>query len=100
MTAGQGAQSVAAPEIAIIGGGLSGMCMAIKLKEAGYENFTIFEKAETVGGTWRDNRYPGVACDVPSHLYSYSFELNPQWSHAYSPGLTDHLMEGLTKAGW
>lgn len=60
--------------------------MAIKLKQAGYDNFTIFEKAKTIGGTWRDNTYPGLACDVPSHLYSYSFELNPDWSHAYSPG--------------
>lgn len=74
------------PQIAIIGGGLGGICMGIKLREAGYHNFTIYEKAGQVGGTWRDNTYPGIACDVPSHLYSYSFELNPDWSHAYSPG--------------
>ncbi|MBT8131559.1 MAG: NAD(P)/FAD-dependent oxidoreductase [Gammaproteobacteria bacterium] len=72
--------------IAIIGGGLGGLCMAIKLKQAGYHKFTIFEKADRLGGTWRDNTYPGVSCDVPSHLYSYSFELNPDWSHAYAPG--------------
>ena len=46
----------------------------------------MFEKADGVGGTWRDNTYPGVACDVPSHLYSYSFDLNPGWSHVFSPG--------------
>lgn len=74
------------PKVAIIGAGISGMCMAIKLKEAGLTSFTLYEKADNVGGTWRDNTYPGVACDVPSHLYSYSFEPNPGWSKAYSPG--------------
>lgn len=74
------------PKIAIIGSGLAGMCMAIKLKQAGIENFTVFEKADEVGGTWRENTYPGVACDVPSHLYSYSFEPNPNWSRVFSPG--------------
>jgi len=71
---------------AIIGGGMAGILSAIKLKNSGYENFTIFEKAESLGGTWRENTYPGIACDVPSHLYSYDFELNPDWSHACSPG--------------
>ena len=74
------------PRIAVIGAGLGGLCMAIKLREAGYTDCTVYEKAGSVGGTWRDNTYPGIACDVPSHLYSYSFELNPDWSHAYSPG--------------
>lgn len=74
------------PKIAIIGAGLSGMCMAIRLKKAGFTNFTIYEKADEVGGTWRENTYPGVACDVPSHLYSFSFEPNPGWSKHYSPG--------------
>jgi len=60
--------------------------MAIKLKQAGYKHFTVFEKAASIGGTWRDNTYPGLACDVPSHLYSYSFDPNPAWSHVYSPG--------------
>lgn len=60
--------------------------MGIELKKAGIQSFTILEKADRVGGTWRDNIYPGVACDVPSHLYSYSFELNPDWSRAFSPG--------------
>ena len=74
------------PHIAVLGAGLSGMCMGIKLIENGFTNFTIYEKADTVGGTWRENTYPGVACDVPSHLYSYSFARNPNWSKAYSPG--------------
>ena len=83
------------PSIAIIGAGLSGLCMAIKLKEAGFTNFHIFEKAEKVGGTWRDNTYPGVACDVPSHLYSYSFEPKADWSMVFSPGgeIQDYIEE-------
>ncbi|MBL4790069.1 MAG: NAD(P)/FAD-dependent oxidoreductase [Kordiimonadaceae bacterium] len=74
------------PRIAIVGAGFSGMCMAIKLKEAGIHSFTIFEKADNVGGTWRDNTYPGVACDVPSHLYSFSFEPKLDWTRLYSAG--------------
>ena len=73
------------PTFAIIGAGMSGLLAAIKLREAGYE-FTVFEKADRVGGTWRENTYPGIACDVPSHLYSYSFELNPDWNYMSSPG--------------
>jgi cation diffusion facilitator CzcD-associated flavoprotein CzcO len=70
----------------IIGAGMSGILSAIKLKEAGLEDFTIYEKADRLGGTWRENTYPGIACDVPSHFYSYSFALNPEWSHRFSPG--------------
>lgn len=76
----------AAPKIAIIGAGFAGMCMAIQLQKAGLNNFIIYEKADTVGGTWRENTYPGVACDVPSHLYSFSFAPNPGWSYHYSGG--------------
>ncbi|HTW35445.1 MAG TPA: NAD(P)/FAD-dependent oxidoreductase [Rhizomicrobium sp.] len=72
-------------DVAIMGAGFSGLCMAIALKKAGQTNFRIFEKAHDLGGTWRDNRYPGCACDVPSHLYSFSFEQNPDWSRSYSP---------------
>ncbi|MCZ6709402.1 MAG: NAD(P)/FAD-dependent oxidoreductase, partial [Gammaproteobacteria bacterium] len=72
--------------VAVLGAGLSGVCMGIQLRKRGIENFVILEKADAVGGTWRENTYPGVACDVPSHVYSYSFELNPDWSHAYSEG--------------
>lgn len=71
---------------AIIGAGMSGILGAIKLSEAGFDDITVYEKADRLGGTWRENTYPGVACDVPSHLYSYSFALNPEWSHLYSPG--------------
>src|SRR5690349_16479117 len=69
--------------VAIIGAGAGGIAMGIRLKRAGYD-FTIYEKSDGVGGTWRDNTYPGAACDVPSHLYSYSFELNPWWSRTYA----------------
>ena len=61
-------------EIIILGAGISGICMAIKLKRAGIDSFKIFEKSSGLGGTWFDNTYPGCACDVPSHFYSYSFE--------------------------
>ncbi|HKA15941.1 MAG TPA: NAD(P)/FAD-dependent oxidoreductase [Myxococcota bacterium] len=71
---------------AIIGAGMAGILSAIKLKEAGLTDFTVYEKASRLGGTWRENTYPGLGCDVPSHLYSYSFALNPNWSHRYSPG--------------
>ena len=70
-------------QIAIIGAGFGGLGAAIRLKQRGH-NFTIFERAEDVGGTWRDNVYPGAACDVPSHAYSLSFEQNPNWSRKYS----------------
>jgi cation diffusion facilitator CzcD-associated flavoprotein CzcO len=72
--------------IAVLGAGMSGICMGVQLKKRGIHDFVILEKAEAVGGTWRENSYPGVACDVPSHVYSYSFELNPNWSHSYSTG--------------
>lgn len=70
----------------IIGAGVSGVLAAIKLKEAGFTDIAVFEKAQRLGGTWRDNRYPGVACDIPSHLYCYSFAPNADWSHRYAPG--------------
>lgn len=70
--------------IAIIGAGFAGIGMAIRLLQAGIRSFTIFEQADRVGGTWRDNTYPGCACDVPSHLYSFSFDQNPRWTHEFS----------------
>jgi cation diffusion facilitator CzcD-associated flavoprotein CzcO len=73
------------PQIVIIGTGFAGLGMAIELRKAGIEDFVILEKAEDVGGTWRDNHYPGCACDVQSHLYSFSFEANPDWSRMFSP---------------
>ncbi|GAA3829576.1 NAD(P)/FAD-dependent oxidoreductase [Sphaerisporangium flaviroseum] len=77
--------AAAGPGITIIGSGFAGLCMAIKLKEAGYHDFVILEKEQDLGGTWRDNTYPGCACDVPSPMYSFSFELNPEWSRLFAP---------------
>ena len=70
----------------IIGAGMAGVLGAIKLQEAGFENFSIYEKSDRLGGTWQVNEYPGLSCDVPSHLYSYSFAPNPDWSRRFSPG--------------
>ena len=71
---------------AVIGAGMAGILAAIKLTEAGLTDFTVYEKADRVGGTWRENTYPGLSCDVPSHLYSYSFALTSEWSRRFSPG--------------
>ena len=72
-------------DVLIIGAGFSGVCAGIKLKQAGIERFHIYDKAHGIGGTWWNNVYPGAACDIPSHLYCYSFEPNPHWSRLYSP---------------
>ena len=69
----------------IIGAGMSGICMAKKLRERGIDDVLLLEKSAGPGGTWHDNSYPGACCDVASHLYSFSFEPNPDWSRAYSP---------------
>ncbi len=71
-------------DVAIIGGGFAGIGAAIRLKQSGVTDFAILERGDEVGGTWRDNTYPGAACDIPSRLYSYSFAPNPDWSHTYS----------------
>ncbi|MFI5037782.1 MAG: flavin-containing monooxygenase, partial [Solirubrobacterales bacterium] len=71
--------------IAIVGSGFSGLGMAVRLKQEGIHDFVVLERAEDLGGTWRDNNYPGCACDVPSHLYSFSFAPNPDWSRTFSP---------------
>ena len=101
---------------AIIGAGMAGILAGIKLKQSG-EEFTIYEKADKLGGTWRDNRYPGLTCDVPSHAYTYSFEPYPEWEAYYATGaeiqrsfemvaqkygLMDHLLTGheVTSAVW
>lgn len=73
-------------EIVIIGAGISGIGMAIKLKEAGMHDFLLLEQSSEVGGTWRDNRYPGVAVDIPSCSYAYSFEANAEWTREYAQG--------------
>ncbi|KAB2346064.1 flavin-containing monooxygenase [Actinomadura rudentiformis] len=71
--------------IVIIGSGFAGLGMAIQLKRHGFHDFVVLEKSEALGGTWHDNTYPGCACDVPSHMYSFSFELNPGWSRMFAP---------------
>ena len=103
--------------IAIIGAGPGGLCMGIRLASAGFERFEIFEKAGGVGGTWYHNRYPGCACDIPAHLYSFSFEIKRDWSRPYAPqpeilaylehcaekyGLLPHCRFGdaVRRAGW
>lgn len=103
--------------IAIVGTGFAGLGMAIKLKEAGIEDFVLLERAGDLGGTWRDNTYPGCQCDVPSSLYSFSFAPNPTWSHTYplqaeiwdylrrvaeEHGITPHIRyrHEVTSGGW
>src|ERR1700712_3132922 len=71
--------------VLIIGAGFGGLGMAIELGRAGEHDVLLLEKGRDVGGVWRENTYPGAACDVPSHLYSFSFEPNPHWSRTYSP---------------
>ncbi len=72
-------------QVVVVGSGFAGICMGIKLKQSGRDDFVILEQADDLGGTWRDNTYPGAACDVQSHLYSYSFAPNPRWSRRFSP---------------
>ncbi len=73
------------PRIAIIGSGFSGLCLGIRLLRLGIDSFTIFEKAERLGGTWRDNDYPGAACDLPAIAYCFSFEQKADWSRKWPP---------------
>jgi cation diffusion facilitator CzcD-associated flavoprotein CzcO len=85
--------------IVIIGCGFAGIGSAIQLRKRGIRSFTIFERANEIGGTWRDNTYPGAACDVPSHLYSFSFEPNPRWSRSYAQSgeIQDYLLRCVEK---
>ena len=71
-------------EVLIIGSGFAGLGMAIQLDKAGFPDFALIEKEDEVGGTWRVNDYPGCACDIPSHMYSFSFEGNPDWSRDFA----------------
>jgi cyclohexanone monooxygenase len=88
--------SSATPTVAILGAGAGGMCMAIRLKNAGIHSFTIYERSDGFGGTWRLNTYPGAQCDVKSHFYSFSFALKADWSRAYAeqPEILEYL-EGI-----
>ena len=70
----------------VVGAGMSGILAAIKLKEAGQTDLAVYEKGDSVGGTWRENRYPGLTCDVPAHCYTYSFAPHADWSAFYAPG--------------
>jgi cation diffusion facilitator CzcD-associated flavoprotein CzcO len=106
-----------AVRIAVIGAGFGGLGAALRLKQRGYHDFVVLEAADDLGGTWRDNAYPGCACDVPSHVYSYSFLPNPDWSTSFSGqaeiwaylracaergGVLPHLRYGheVTAAAW
>lgn len=82
----------------IIGSGFAGLGLAIRLSQQGRQDFLVLERGNDVGGTWRDNTYPGAACDVPSHLYSYSFALNPNWSRSFSrQGEIQAYIQGVAK---
>ena len=85
----------------IVGSGFSGICMAIKLKQAGIDDFLLLEKAGDLGGTWRDNHYPGAECDVPSALYSYSFETRTDWDYQWSeqPQILEYIRKTARKHG-
>lgn len=87
--------------VVIVGTGFSGLGMAIRLKQSGMHDFVILERSEGIGGTWHDNTYPGCACDIPSHLYSFSFALNPNWTRVFSPQpeIRAYLRECATRYG-
>jgi cation diffusion facilitator CzcD-associated flavoprotein CzcO len=87
--------------VGIIGAGFSGLGMAIRLKQEGIHDFTVLERADDLGGTWRENSYPGCACDVPSHLYSFSFAPNPGWSHIFArqPEILEYLRDCARRFG-
>jgi cation diffusion facilitator CzcD-associated flavoprotein CzcO len=88
-----GPMNIPHTDVAIVGAGFAGIGLAIRLQRSGRTDFTVFERAGAVGGTWRDNTYPGVACDIPAHLYSLSFQTNPSWSNVFAQGheIRDYL---------
>ena len=100
--------------VVVVGAGFGGLAMGIRLRQQGMRDFVILERAPDVGGVWHYNTYPGCMCDVPSHLYSFSFAPNPNWSHTYSPqaeireylrdcadefGIRAHLRTGVSVSG-
>ncbi|HUB05812.1 MAG TPA: NAD(P)/FAD-dependent oxidoreductase, partial [Myxococcales bacterium] len=72
-------------DVAIVGAGFAGLAMGIRLQQAGLDDFVLYERRQGLGGTWYDNHYPGAACDVQSHLYSFSFEPKPDWTRRFAP---------------
>ncbi|MFD9684250.1 flavin-containing monooxygenase [Kitasatospora sp. NPDC001309] len=98
-----GAATEAVPHVrvAVIGSGFGGLGAAVRLRRAGITDFVVLERADSVGGTWRDNSYPGCACDVPSHLYSFSFAPNPDWPRSFSgqPDIRAYLEKVATVFG-
>ena len=102
MTAQAAISSATKPYDAIVlGAGLGGLCMAIQLRQRGNDNFIVLEKGADVGGTWRDNSYPGCACDVQSHMYSFSFEGKADWTKRYAPWheIRDYILKTTDKYG-
>ena len=87
-------------DVLVVGAGFAGLCAAIKLHEAGERDVVVVERSDDVGGTWRDNTYPGAACDVPSQLYSFSFAPN-DWSRSYSfqPEIQEYLRKVARESG-
>src|SRR4051794_35238813 len=85
----------------VVGAGFAGLCTAIRLEQDGERDFLVVEKGSGVGGTWRDNIYPGAACDVPSQLYSFSFAPNPNWSRTFSPQpeIQQYLRDTAARSG-
>jgi cation diffusion facilitator CzcD-associated flavoprotein CzcO len=103
--------------VAVVGGGFGGVGAAVMLRRAGYDDVTVFERGERVGGVWYSNTYPGASCDIPSHLYEFSFAPNPRWSRRYAPqaeiqayledvarryGVAERIRTGteVTRASW
>ncbi len=86
-------------DVAIIGAGVGGLCAAIQLRTSGFDSIQILERSSEVGGTWRDNVYPGCACDVPSHMYSFSFEPNTRWTRPYpqQAEIQDYILRTVEK---
>src|SRR5215203_4756886 len=110
-------RATAQVDIAIVGSGFSGLAMAVGLRRSGHRDSAVLERAPRVGGTWRENTYPGCRCDVPSHVYSFSFAPNPEWSATFSrqpeiqaylervaaeQGLLEHIRFGceVEEASW
>lgn len=101
VTESQVSSDVQRVDVAIVGSGFSGLGMAMQLKRSGQNSFVVLEREAALGGTWRDNHYPGAACDIQSHLYSYSFKPNPEWSRVYAaqPEILDYLKNCASQEG-